>query len=106
MDHFETTPPISTYLVACLVGELKKSAHDEDSPVYVYANGDYLAKTKYVLEQTPMLFETMENYTDSPFSTKKIDFLAIPDLGTGATENWGLYTFRYVHRSFVTLSRI
>lgn len=98
VDHFETTPPIPTYLVGALVGNLKKSHEIEGSEVNVYTYNDYLNQVFYVTEETPTLFETMQNYTDSSNELTKMDFISIPDFDDDGMENWGINTYRYVNQ--------
>lgn len=97
VDHYETTPPIPTYLVGALVGILKKSNAIEGSEINVYTYNDYLNQVMYVTEETPMLFEAMQNYTDSSNELKKMDFISIPDFDDDGMENWGINTYRYVN---------
>lgn len=98
VDHFETTPPIPTYLVGALVGNLKKSNEMEGSEVNVYTYNDYLNQVFYVTKETPTLFETMQNYTDSSNELTKMDFISIPDFDGDGMENWGINTYRYVNQ--------
>lgn len=95
-DHYATTPPIPTYLVGVLVGNLKKSDAIEGSDINVYTYNDYLNQVLYVTEETPMLFDAMQNYTDSSNELTKMDFMAIPDFDGDGMENWGINAYRYV----------
>ncbi|XP_060860635.1 glutamyl aminopeptidase-like [Metopolophium dirhodum] len=99
-DLYETTPPIPTYLVGALVGNLKKSHAIEGSDVNVYTYNDYLNQVLYVTEETPTLFETMQNYTDSSNELKKMDFISIPDFDGDGMENWGINTYREKYMLF------
>lgn len=94
IDHFETTPPIPTYLVGFLVGELRKTVQVQETNVNVYTYNDYVTQGDYAIEETPMLYESMENFTESTSEVKKIDYLAVPDFDVDATENWGINAFR------------
>lgn len=99
LDHFETTPPIPTYAVAALVGELRKSTKSKDNNVTVYTSEDYLSQTDYVVGETSELFEALVNYTECPIEMNKIDFLSLPDFAGDSTENWGLNAYRYARNS-------
>uniref|UniRef100_A0A2S2PB91 glutamyl aminopeptidase n=2 Tax=Schizaphis graminum TaxID=13262 RepID=A0A2S2PB91_SCHGA len=99
-DHYETTPPIPTYLVAAVVGNLKKSSTIEGSIVDVYTYNDYLEQVMYVTAESPMLFSAMENYTDSENELKKMDFISIPDFDGDGMENWGINTYREKYMLF------
>lgn len=96
MDHYETTKPISTYMVAILVGNLKKSVMlNSDMEVSIYTYDDHLTQTGYALNETPILYEAMENYTGVNGEVGKVDLLAIPDFDSDGAENWGLNSYRY-----------
>lgn len=82
-----------------LVGTLKKSHQIEGNDLNIYTSQDYLTQTEYIMNETPMLIETMENYTYSPSELKKIEFVAIPDFSGDGMENWGINTYRYVHQT-------
>lgn len=99
-DHFETTPPIPTYLVGALVGNFKKSSKIEGSLIDVYTYNDYLDQVLYATEETPMLFSSMENYTESQNDLKKMDFLSVPDFDGDGMENWGINAYRYVNNNY------
>lgn len=80
-----------------LVGVLKQSPQIEDNDLNIYTSQDYLMQTGYVMQETPMLIETMLNYTNSSSELKKNDFIAIPDFSADGMENWGINTYRYAH---------
>ncbi|XP_050432744.1 uncharacterized protein LOC126840826 [Adelges cooleyi] len=92
--HFQQTPPISTYLVAFFVGDFV--SWDSSSKVNVYTRNDnyYLKQTKYALDVAPKLLKAMELFTGIKYELPKLDLVALPDLGFGAMENWGMNTFR------------
>lgn len=94
LDQYNPTEPITTYLVSALVGQLKKSERVNGSDVNVYANGESLSRTMYTQEETPAMIATMEDYTDVPSETAKIDLLALPDFGGDGAEGWGVQFYR------------
>lgn len=84
-------------MVGILVGKLKKSVSSfSDTKISIYTYDDYLTQTAYVLEKTPILYETMENYTEVRGEIGKMDFLALPDFDPDGAENWGLNSYRYL----------
>jgi len=90
-DHFQETPPISTYLVAFFVGEfyaLKTCA------VGIYTHGSYIGQAEYIANKSKYLLGAMEEFTGVDYLMPKLDLLAIPDFAAGAMENWGLNTYR------------
>lgn len=92
-DHFQETPPISTYLVAFFVGEFYAM---KTPAVGIYTHRSYVNQADYIASETPKLLDAMENFTGVPYALPKIDLLAIPDFAAGAMENWGMNTYRYV----------
>lgn len=90
-DHFQETPPISTYLVAFFVGEFYTL---KQSKIGVYTHRNSVSQTEYIANKSPILLEAMENYTRVNYTLPKLDFLAIPDFSSSAMENWGLITYK------------
>jgi len=96
---FETTPIMSTYLVAWVVGELhKKTAYTKSGiEVSVWAtHAQPINSLNFALDIATRSIEFFENYFDTPYPLSKCDQVALPDFGSGAMENWGLITYREV----------
>jgi len=93
---FETTPIMSTYLLAFMYGELehKEATTKNGTLVRAFATPDNVAHTDFALETAVRCLEYFEEYFDIPFPLPKCDFVALPDFASGAMENWGLITFR------------
>lgn len=90
-DHFQETPPISTYLVAFFVGEFYAL---KTRTVGIYTHESFITQAEYVANKSADLLEAMENFTGVDYLLPKLDLLAIPDFAAGAMENWGLNTYR------------
>jgi aminopeptidase N len=94
---FETTPKMSSYLLAWVVGELhKKTAHTKSGvEVNIWAT---LAQPKnsldFALDIATRSIDFFDNYFDTPYPLTKADHVALPDFSSGAMENWGLITYR------------
>ncbi|OUM64833.1 hypothetical protein PIROE2DRAFT_51173 [Piromyces sp. E2] len=102
---FDTTPIMSTYLVAYIVGELdyietmsNPTAPADAKPikVRVYTLKGESDQGKYSAEVTARVLEYFSEYFNIPYPLPKMDLVAIPDFEAGAMENWGLVTFRTV----------
>jgi aminopeptidase 2 len=102
---FDTTPIMSTYLVAYIVGELEyvETMSNPTSPaeakpikVRVYTLKGESSQGKYSAEVTARVLEYFSEYFNIPYPLPKMDLVAIPDFEAGAMENWGLVTFRTV----------
>lgn len=94
---FETTPVMSTYLLAFVIGELHSVEAKTKDKVLVKTWAT-VAQPKssltYANNEAKALLEFFTDYFQTPFPLKKIDQVALPDFESGAMENWGLITYR------------
>lgn len=96
---FETSPVMSSYLLAWVVGELhKKTAYTKNGvEVNVWAT---LAQPSdsfdFPLEVAIKSIDFFDEYFGTPYPLSKCDHVALPDFGSGAMENWGLITYREI----------
>ncbi|OJJ42425.1 hypothetical protein ASPZODRAFT_77027 [Penicilliopsis zonata CBS 506.65] len=93
---FSTSPAMSTYIVAILVGELDMLETDTARiPVrLVAAPGREIDRLgPFALDLTARTLALYEQRFDSPFPLSKMDIVAVPDY-VGAMENWGLLVYR------------
>ncbi|HJQ08466.1 MAG TPA: M1 family metallopeptidase [Candidatus Saccharimonadales bacterium] len=94
---FETTPKMSTYLLAFMYGDLQSAETTTKDGVTVRV---WAVKTQtpeslqFPLEITKRGIEFFNNYYGVPYPLPKADMVAIPDFSSAAMENWGLITFR------------
>lgn len=93
---FETTPKMSTYLLAFVFGELESLEATTKDGVLVrtFATPDNIAYTEFALETAVKTLEFYNEYFDIAYPLPKCDFIALPDFASGAMENWGCITFR------------
>lgn len=94
---FETTPKMSTYLVAFVIGDLqvKSGKTKKGVDVNVYATHAQTPKSlDFALEHSIKSIEFFEDYFGVPYPLPKSDQVALPDFSNGAMENWGLVTYR------------
>jgi aminopeptidase N/puromycin-sensitive aminopeptidase len=92
---FRTTPKMSTYLVAWLVGDFKCSEGKQDGvPIRACATPDKLELTKFALDAAKWDLKYYDNYFGIKYPLAKLDLVAIPDFEAGAMENFGCITFR------------
>ena len=99
VTNFETTPRMSTYLLAWVVGDLhKKSAQTSSGvEVNVWATpAQTPASLDFALEHSVKTIEFFDEYFQTPYPLPKSDQVALPDFSSGAMENWGLITYREV----------
>lgn len=96
---FETTPKMSTYLLAFVIGDLKyKEAFTKDKiRVRSWASqAQDETSLVYSVEEAVKILELFKDYFGVNYPLKKCDQVALPDFDAGAMENWGLITYREV----------
>jgi aminopeptidase N len=93
---FKTTPLMSTYLLAFIIGDLayKESMTKNHTLVRAYATKDNINYLDFALNTAIKCLDFYNEYFDIPYPLEKCDLIAIPDFSSGAMENWGCITFR------------
>jgi aminopeptidase N/puromycin-sensitive aminopeptidase len=92
---FHTTPKMSTYLVAFLVGDFQCSSGQQDGvDIRVCATPDKAALTAYGVDVARFTLHYYNNYFGIPYPLKKLDLIGLPDFEAGAMENFGAITYR------------
>lgn len=93
---FETTPKMSTYLLAFVYGDLgyKQAKTSDGTVIRIYATPDNVDFTDFALEVAVKCLEYYQEYFGIPYPLGKCDMVALPDFASGAMENWGLITYR------------
>ena len=87
---FETTPKMSTYLVALAVGDFECiSGTADEIPVRICSTPDKKSLTGFALESTQRIVEYYNRYYSIKYPFKKLDIVAVPDFAAGAMENTG-----------------
>ncbi|XP_033725116.1 aminopeptidase N-like isoform X1 [Pecten maximus] len=95
-DVFETTPAMSTYLLAFIVSDFQKTSNTTKNNVLygTYARPEAINQTYYALKTGTEILTYFEDYFNISFPLPKQDMIALPDFAAGAMENWGLITYR------------
>jgi aminopeptidase N len=92
---FGTTPRMSTYLVAFLVGDFACTSGEEDHvAIRVCSTPDKVAHTAFGLEIAKPVLHYYNSYFGIPYPLKKLDLIGLPDFEAGAMENFGAITYR------------
>ena len=92
---FATTPRMSSYLVAFLVGDFQCTAGEQDGvAIRVCSTPDKVAMTPYGVDVAKYVLHYYNNYFGIPYPLKKLDLIALPDFEAGAMENFGAITYR------------
>src|SRR3984957_9206472 len=94
--RFGDTIPMSTYLVAFVVGELVATPplDVEGTPVSIVHVPGKEDLTAFALEAAPHALRFFTDWFGIEYPAEKLDLLAIPDFAFGAMENLGCVTFR------------
>jgi len=95
---FATTPIMSTYLVAIVVGEFDyiEGKSEEGITVRVYSPLGKKDQGTFALECAVRSLTFYSKFFNVPYPLTKYDMVAIPDFSSGAMENWGLVTYREI----------
>jgi aminopeptidase N len=93
---FETTPKMSTYLLAFVFGELGYTEATNKNGVLIrsYVTPDNVPYTQFSLDFAARTLEFLDEFFGTTYPLPKCDLVAVPDFAAGAMENWGLITFR------------
>lgn len=95
--EFATTPRMSTYLLAWVIGPLKSVSDVTRHGVKVTSYGALNQPTESLLFANQVAVRSLDYYRDLfgvKYSLPKLDQVALPDFEAGAMENWGLVTYR------------
>ena len=92
---FATTPKMSTYLVAMIVGDFVcRSGSSDGTAIRVCSTPNKLGLTAFALEAAEQQLAFFNNYFGIRYPFGKLDIIAVPDFAAGAMENAGAITFR------------
>ena len=94
--RFADTMPLSTYLVAFIVGPLEVTdpSDVDGTPLRLLCPPGKLHLTSLGLEVAEYSLRYLADYFDLPYPGDSLDLVAIPDFAFGAMENLGCVTFR------------
>jgi len=93
--RFATTPKMSTYLVALIVGDFVcRTGASDGTPIRVCSTADKLGLTAFALEAAEQQLAFFNEYFGIRYAFGKLDLIAVPDFAAGAMENSGAITFR------------
>jgi aminopeptidase N len=99
---FATTPKMSTYLVAMLVGDFVCREGGADGiPIRICSTPDKLPLTGFALTAAEQQVAFFNQYFGIKYPFGKLDIVAVPDFAAGAMENAGAITFRERGRRWI-----
>ena len=92
---FATTPKMSTYLVAFLVGDFKcVSGQSDGTPIRACTTPGQEEKGRFAVSAAEYILHWYNNYFGIKYPMPKLDMIGIPDFEAGAMENFGAITYR------------
>lgn len=97
---FDTTPRMSSYLLAFALGDLqgKTASSKNGTEVGVFSTKAHNPKTlDFALDIAVRVIDFYEDYFDVRYPIPLSYHVALPDFSAGAMENWGLVTYREVY---------
>jgi aminopeptidase N/puromycin-sensitive aminopeptidase len=95
--HFATTPKMSSYLVAIVVGNFDYVEGSADGiPIRVYATSGKKDLGTFALKAAEFNLRFYDQYFGIKYPYGKLDLVGLPDFSAGAMENAGCITFREV----------
>ncbi|GAA88154.1 aminopeptidase B [Aspergillus luchuensis IFO 4308] len=101
MVSFETTPVMSTYLLAWAVGDFEyveamtqRKYQGKSIPVRVYTTKGLKEQARFALECAHRTVDYFSEIFEIEYPLPKADLLAVHEFAMGAMENWGLVTYR------------
>ena len=95
--EFETTPRMSTYLLALCLGHFQSITTKNQHGVTITTYASLNQAKESLIEPNQIAGEALDFYDQAfgaPYPLPKLDQVAVPDFDAGAMENWGLVTYR------------
>ena len=93
--RFDTSPKMSTYLVALAVGDFECIEGAADgTPIRVCSTPDKKGLLGFALESAQQVLRYYNRYYAVKYPFKKLDVVAVPDFAAGAMENAGAIFYR------------
>ncbi|CAG9795015.1 unnamed protein product [Diatraea saccharalis] len=102
-DHFERTPPLSTFTLGLVIADLKqlgesthyKDDHGNDLELRVWGRPEFLQALEGMNEKVSRVFGEISSLWHVPLPLKKLDVVALPNYqGVKPADNWGLLVFK------------
>lgn len=93
---FASTPKMSTYLLAFIIGEFEyiEKYTKDNVQVRVFTTAGKKHQAQFALDVAIKSLEFYNEYFDISYPLPVLDLIAIPDFESAAMENWGAVTFR------------
>ncbi|CAB3239534.1 unnamed protein product [Arctia plantaginis] len=102
-DHFEKTPPMSTFTLGLVIADLKQLGESDtykddignEIELRVWGRPEYLEALEGVNEKLMRVFKELAQFWQVPLPLRRLDVVALPNYqGVKPADNWGLIVFR------------
>ncbi|CAG9559627.1 unnamed protein product [Danaus chrysippus] len=102
-DHFERTPPMSTFTLGLVIADLKQfgsAIHYEDEngnniEIRVWGRPEFIEMLEGLNEKVAQVFSEVANFWQVPLPLRRLDIVALPNYqGVKPADNWGLIVFK------------
>jgi aminopeptidase N len=94
---FATTPKMSSYLAALVVGDFEYIEGEADGiPIRIYSTPGKKELGRFALESAEHILSYYDKYFSIKYPYGKLDLVGLPDFSAGAMENTACITFREV----------
>ncbi|XP_023943502.2 aminopeptidase N [Bicyclus anynana] len=102
-DHFERTPPMSTFTLGLVIADLKqlgettmyKDDNGNDIELRVWGRPEFLQALDGVNDKVALVFAEVANFWQVPLPLRRLDVVALPNYqGVKPADNWGLIVFK------------
>ncbi|NXL72438.1 AMPN Aminopeptidase, partial [Leptocoma aspasia] len=97
VTEFDTTPRMSTYLLAFIVSQFSYVQNNSQTPlIRIWGRPKAIDEGQgdYALKVTGPILTFFEEHYNTSYPLPKSDQVGLPDFNAGAMENWGLVTYR------------
>ena len=93
-DIFQTTPVMSTYLIAFAIQDFAGVQGENDVTIWANKEDVEAGLADYSQDIGPKIIDFYGSTFDIPYALPKMDMVSVPKKG-GAMENWGLILYSY-----------
>ncbi|XP_066414870.1 aminopeptidase N [Molothrus aeneus] len=97
VTEFDTTPRMSTYLLAFIVSQFThRERNSGKTLIRIWGRPEAIDEGQgaYALNVTGPILNFFEAHYNTAYPLPKSDQVGLPDFNAGAMENWGLVTYR------------
>ncbi|XP_068991429.1 aminopeptidase N isoform X3 [Neodiprion pinetum] len=106
MDHFQTTPPLSSHSLAFAITDLQPivepTLHNLEIPLTLWIRSREVGQTRFVFETMGRVVQSLRRFFSVPYPLPKLDVAALPGLDGDGTSSPGLI---FIRESMLSLDR-